>query len=147
MGIMDVADARTVADEKGLDLVEVAPLADPPVCRIVNVGRYMYEQQKRHRRQKPSRPKVVKIHTRTSDHDLSLKFKQVDTFRQHGHAVHLILDLRGRERSRLDDAEQFLLGLLAKHEIHEREIHRSSARISAMIAPRQLSGSELPSHP
>jgi len=98
---MDTRDALSMAREKGLDLVEIAPNAKPPVCRLTNYGKYKYEQMKKGRKQKAKSKKVdvkgVRISPRISENDLKFKAKQADKFLKEGNKVRIELMLRGRE--------------------------------------------------
>ena len=70
LGVMTPEDGRRVAAEKGLDLVEVAPNARPPVCRIMDYGRFKYEQRKRQKKQHQMQTKIIKLRPKTDPHDL-----------------------------------------------------------------------------
>ncbi len=86
LGVMTPQDAQTQADEKGLDLVEVAPAARPPVCRIMDYGRYKYEQKKKAGKGKghAASLKEVKLRPRTDQHDLDFKLKNARRFLMDG---------------------------------------------------------------
>ena len=103
LGIMDTHDALRLAEEKGLDLVEVAPAAKPPVCRIMNYGKYRYEQQKRDKeakkKQKIFQIKEVKLRPNIDDHDFFVKLKNAQRFLADGNKVKVTIMFRGREMS------------------------------------------------
>ena len=94
-------DALRRAEEVGLDLVEVAPGSRPPVCRIMDYGRYKYEQQKKKKAGKgkshSATLKEVKLRPRTDDHDLETKLKNVRRFLMDGDKVKITVMFRGRE--------------------------------------------------
>jgi len=95
---MDVHAARKLAIEKDLDLVEVAPAAKPPVCKIMDFGKYRYQQSKKHSsKQKTFSVKEVKVRPQINDHDLLFKMKNAKKFLEHGHKVKITMMFRGRE--------------------------------------------------
>ena len=107
---MDTRDALSSAREKGLDLVEIAPNAKPPVCKITDYGKYKYEKMKKGRKQKAKSKKVevkgVRISPRISQNDLLFKSKQADKFIKEGNKVRIELMLRGRENIHRDLAQE-----------------------------------------
>lgn len=96
---MSTAKALALAREAGLDLVEVAPQAKPPVCRVMDFGKYIYEQQKKAKDSKGSSTKVkeVKFRPRVDKHDYMTKLRHAEEFLDHGNKVKLTLNFRGRE--------------------------------------------------
>jgi len=103
-GIYSIKDALREGMEKGLDLVEVAPNAKPPVCRLMDYGKYRYEQSKREResrkKQKIITVKEVKIRPKIDDHDLEFKTKNAERFLKEGDKVKVTVMFRGREITR-----------------------------------------------
>ncbi len=99
LGVMSPEDALRQADEAGLDLVEVAPAARPPVCRIMDYGRYKYEQKKKagKGRGHAASLKEVKLRPRTDQHDLDFKLKNARRFLMDGDKVKVTVMYRGRE--------------------------------------------------
>jgi translation initiation factor IF-3 len=101
LGIMAPFEALKVARSQGLDLVEVAPTANPPVCRIINYGKYLYQLSKRQhearKHQKSMGLKEVKMRPRTSTHDFETKRNKVVDFLQEGAKVKVTIMFRGRE--------------------------------------------------
>jgi len=99
LGVMTPDDALRHAEEVGLDLVEVAPAARPPVCRIMNYGRYKYEQKKKagKGRGHAATLKEVKLRPRTDQHDLDFKLKNARRFLMDGDKVKVTVMYRGRE--------------------------------------------------
>jgi translation initiation factor IF-3 len=101
LGIMALRDALQVAKEKDLDLVEVAPLAKPPVCRIMNYGKYRFEQAKREReakkRQKVIEIKEIRLTPKIEEHDFMVKVKATQKFLKDGDKVKITVRFRGRE--------------------------------------------------
>ncbi|MCH6257160.1 translation initiation factor IF-3 [Puniceicoccaceae bacterium K14] len=98
-GIMDTREALSIAQEAGLDLVEVAGQAKPPVCRIMDFGKYVYEQQKKTKDNKgsSSKTKEVKFRPRVETHDYETKLRRAEEFLDKGNKVKLSLFFRGRE--------------------------------------------------
>jgi translation initiation factor IF-3 len=101
LGILPFADALRMARERGLDLVEVAPNAVPPVCRLLDYGKYKYEQTKREREarkhQKGSELKEVRLTPKTDEHDLLFKARTVQRFLAEGNKVKVTVRFKGRE--------------------------------------------------
>jgi len=101
LGIIEVRQALSMAKERGLDLIEVAPQAAPPVCRIMDYGRYKYEQDKRDResqkKQKGGDLKGLFLRPGTDDHDLEFKLKNTMKFLQDGDKVKVTVRFRSRE--------------------------------------------------
>ena len=99
MGIMDTAKAIALALQFNLDLVEVAAAATPPVCRIMDFGKYVYEEQKKHAHSKPAAGKIKEIEftVRIEHHDFITKIRHAEEFLDHGNKVKLRLKFRGRE--------------------------------------------------
>lgn len=103
LGIMATRDALRLAEEQHLDLVEVAPKAKPPVCRIMNFGKYRYEQQKREKeakkKQKVITVKEIKLRPNIEQHDFDVKLKSARRFLGEGNKVKVTIMFRGREMS------------------------------------------------
>jgi len=98
---MTPSEALRLARERDLDLVEVAPKADPPVCRLIDYGKYQYEQTKRQRQarkaQKQVEVKEIRLRPKTSEHDTEVRLKQARKFLESGAKVKVRLRFRGRE--------------------------------------------------
>lgn len=101
IGVMPIEDAIRRAEEAGLDLIEVAATADPPVCRIADLGKFKFEQDKRARDSKKnqhvSEVKEVRLRPRTDDHDLQVRVRAARRFLEEGHKVKVEVRFRGRE--------------------------------------------------
>src|ERR1700760_3950265 len=99
LGILDTPKAVNLALEVGLDLVEVAPNANPPVCRILDFGKYVYEEQKKtsHVKSTASKIKEIEFTARIADGDFFTKARHAEEFLAHGNKVKLRLKFRGRE--------------------------------------------------
>jgi translation initiation factor IF-3 len=100
---MRTGDALRRAQDYGLDLVEVSPTAKPPVCRIMDYGKYKYEQEKRlkdaKKNQVQTKLKEVKFHVNVGDHDYETKMRNLTKFIEHGDRVKISLMFRGRENA------------------------------------------------
>ena len=99
LGIIDTTKAINLALENGLDLVEVAPNATPPVCRIMDFGKYVYEEQKKssHSKSTASKIKEIEFTARIEQHDYETKLRHAEEFLDHGNKVKMRLKFRGRE--------------------------------------------------
>jgi translation initiation factor IF-3 len=101
LGVLPTYEAIRLAQEKGLDLVEVAPNAVPPVCRLLDFGKFQYERQKKEREarkaQKIIEIKEIRLRPRTGEHDLDTKVRRTLTFLEEGAKVRVTVRFRGRE--------------------------------------------------
>ncbi len=101
LGEMDTRDAVRLAREKGYDLVEVSPLARPPVCRIMDFGKYIYERKRREResrkKQRTISVREMRFSLKISNHDYQVKLRKIFEFINRGDKVKVSLFLRGRE--------------------------------------------------
>jgi len=101
LGILPVEQALALAEEMGLDLVEVAPQARPPVCRIMDYGKFKYEEQRRQRearkKQHQVQVKEVKMRPGIKEHDFAFKARHARRFLEEGHKVRLTVMFRGRQ--------------------------------------------------
>jgi translation initiation factor IF-3 len=115
LGIMQVRDALKVAQEKELDLVEVAPAAKPPVCRIMDYGKYRYEQSKRERearkKQRVIEVKEIRMTPKIEEHDFQVKVKATQKFLKDGDKVKVMIRFRGREIIHADLGKTLLMQL------------------------------------
>src|SRR6202161_2132318 len=105
-GIMPTSAALEAAEEVGLDLVEVSPTADPPVCKILDYGKYKYEEQKRkneaRKKQKVIEIKEIKLRPGIDDHDYEVKMRSMVKFIEEGDKVKVTMRFRGRELAHQD---------------------------------------------
>jgi translation initiation factor IF-3 len=101
MGVVNTRDAMRTAEDLGLDLVEISPNADPPVCKILDYGKYKYEQQKKaaeaRKNQKTIDVKEVQIRPMIEEHDYQVKLRASRRFLEEGDKLKVILKFRGRE--------------------------------------------------
>jgi len=110
LGILATEKALASAKEKGLDLIEVSPKTQPPVCKILDYGKYKYQLMKKEQKLKKKQKKVavkgIRVSLRTSKHDLAFKARQADKFVKQGHKVRIELVLKGREWTHRDLAKK-----------------------------------------
>ncbi|RUM88277.1 MAG: translation initiation factor IF-3 [Thermovibrio sp.] len=126
LGVMPTREALNIARERGLDLVEVSPNANPPVCRIMDFGKYKYQMQKKmheaKKKQKTIEVKTVKVRPRTDEHDMQVRIKQVRKFLEKGNKVKAVVMFRGREQAHVELGEAQLLKIYdAVQDIAEME--------------------------
>src|SRR5262249_19013719 len=112
-----MAEALEKAKEASLDLVEIAPTANPPVCRIMNFGKFIYQQKKKQqdskKKQKTTQVKEVKFRPNIDDHDYDFKIKNILKFLAHGDKVKATVQFRGREMARRENGQKVLDRLLS----------------------------------
>src|SRR6201984_2905099 len=110
---MPPQQALKIAEERGLDLVEVAPTAQPPVCRIMDYGKYLYQMNKKlheaKKHQKNITVKEVKFRPNTDDHDYEFKKNHIIRFLKDGNRVKAVVQFRGREIAHVDLGKKLLL--------------------------------------
>ena len=118
LGVMTPSEALRLARERDLDLVEVAPKANPPVCRLIDYGKYQYEQTKRQRQarkaQKQVEIKEVRLRPKTSEHDTEVRVRQARKFLESGAKVKVRLRFRGREIQHADVARKIMEDFAAR---------------------------------
>jgi len=139
---MDTSQALHLAHDHNLDLVEVSPITQPPVCRIMDYGSYQYQQEKKERKQKAKAKKVeikgIRLSLKIAANDLDIRKNQSLKFLEQGHALRLELILRGRERAHADRAREiiknFITALTAHYPIDvERDISQQGGRLSLIV--------------
>jgi len=143
LGVLETRDALEKAGDFGLDLVEVSPNVSPPVCRILDYGRYKYEEQKKRnearKKQKTIELKEIKMRPNIDDHDYGVKMKAIHKFLDEGDKVKVTLRFRGREMAHQDLGKQLLgkvqedLGDKVKVEAHPKLEGRQMIMV---LAPR-----------
>lgn len=147
---MSPDEAREKAEEFGLDLVEVAPKARPPVCRIMDYGKYQYEQSKKKSASKSNRVqlKTVQFRPNTEEHDLNVKLKRAKRFIEGGNQVKFVMRMRGRERAYTDRWVEKLGELIETfqedYETNIKVVSRPRSegwRIQAIVEPDSSSSS------
>lgn len=143
LGIMSGHEAQQLAYEKHLDLVEIAPTAKPPVCRIMDYGKYRYEQQKREKesrkKQKTFDIKEVKLRPGIEEHDFNVKFKNAVRFLEDGDKVKVTIMFRGRELSHPELGEVLLNKMAAQLKemaVVERQPKLEGKNMIMIVAPK-----------
>jgi translation initiation factor IF-3 len=101
VGVVSISEALRIAEEAGLDLVEVAPNSDPPVCRVLNYGKFLYEKQKKDREARKAQTKIevkeIRMRPKTSEHHRSFKVRDARRWLTEGKKVRVRIRFRGRE--------------------------------------------------
>jgi translation initiation factor IF-3 len=147
-GVMSLAEALRMAKESELDLVEVNPTAEPPVCKIMDFGQFKYEQEKKAHKQKVQQKKIdtkgVRLSVRISDHDLGMRLDQADKFLKKGHKLKIDLILKGRERAHPELAVETIKDFAAKLEakedlniIKEQDLTRQGGRFIMILVNKK----------
>lgn len=136
LGSMATNAALQLAQERGLDLVEVSPLASPPVAKIMNYGSFQYQHEKLMKKQrlqnKTLEVKSLRLSLKISDHDQEIKQGQTDRFLENGHKVKIELVLRGREMQHLGLAREVLTKFRAKLQ-QPNEIDQDASKVGNKI--------------
>jgi translation initiation factor IF-3 len=140
LGVLDTPKAIALALQFNLDLVEVAPNATPPVCRIMDFGKYVYEEQKKHAHSKPAAGKIKEIEftLRIEQHDFFTKIRHAEEFLDHGNKVKLRLKFRGREMAHTEmgfDVMKRALGELATMGHPDADPKLNGKQINVMLSP------------
>jgi translation initiation factor IF-3 len=143
LGVMTPMDAQRIADQKELDLVEVAPTANPPVCRIMDYGKYRYAQKKKAQESRKkvaaSQLKEVKMGSQTSQHDVAFKVNHIRTFLGEGHRVKVTVFFRGRQITHPELGQAMLdrvAGLLADIAVIEQGARLEGRHMSMMLVAK-----------
>ena len=130
LGVLNTNEAIAMAKEEGLDLIEIAPNAKPPVCKIIDMGKYKYDAQKKankaKKKQKVINLKEIKLRPVTETHDYNFKIKNAQRFLTKGDKVKFTVQFRGREMQHTD------LG----HQLMERIINDTSSLGKVEVSPK-----------
>jgi translation initiation factor IF-3 len=134
LGIISTDEAMSLAREAGLDLVEVAPNEKPPVCRIMDFGKFKYQQKKKHHKTHVHHAKIkeIRLRPKTGEHDIDVKVNQAKSFLQHKDKVIVSVVFRGRELAHIDEGQRVM-----------RQIVQQLEPISKVEAPPQQMGRRL----
>src|SRR5271165_335425 len=143
LGVLQTHEALRKAQEQGLDLVEVNPKAEPPVCKILDFGKYKYEEKKKQaqarRNQSVVEIKEIKLRPKTDDHDINFKIRAARRFLEAGHKVKFTVRFRGREITHPEKAhEQLDIILKALEDVANIETRPSmeARAMSVVVAPK-----------
>jgi translation initiation factor IF-3 len=147
LGVYTVRDALKLSEERGLDLVEIAPQAVPPVCKIIDFGKYKYEQQKREKIQKKNQTvsvlKEIRLHPNTDVHDFEFKAKHAVNFLEEGNKVKVSVLFKGREMAYTDQGEELLKKFVEKMEDIskvESPIKLEGRNMTVILVPQSKKG-------
>ena len=143
LGVILTPDALQMAQEQGLDLVEVAPNEKPPVCRIMDFGKYKYQQSKRlqqaKKKQKVILVKEIKLRPKTEEHDYNFKSQHVRRFLQDGHKAKVTIVFRGREMAHTELGRRILdrmAGELEDVSTIEQTPKQEGRNMAMVLSPR-----------
>ena len=142
LGVLSIQDALKAAENRELDLVLIAPQAKPPVCKIIDYGKFIYEQQKREKLQKKSQHqkelKEIRLKPGTDTHDIDFKTRHAREFLEHGHKVKATVFFRGREIVHKDigraTLNRFIDGLIDISKI-DQDMRSEGRILSVTVAP------------
>lgn len=146
IGVMAIRDALARAGEEGMDLVEIAPQAEPPVCRIMDWGKYRFEQSKKaqaaRKKQKQVQIKEVKFRPGTDDHDYDVKMRNLRRFIEEGDKVKVTLRFRGREMAHQELGLEILQRVekdMAEETVVEQRPRMEGRQMVMMLSPKKTS--------
>ncbi len=143
LGILDTKEALALALEKGLDLVEISPNAEPPVCKIMDYGKFRFEKLKKDKENKKKQKQVVvkelRIKPHIDEHDMNTKISQIKKFLEKDHKVKVSLRLLGREKAHADTAIKVLDEIASNFEetaVIEKKYGREQVQKFIMLSPK-----------
>lgn len=143
VGVIEISKALAMARERGLDLIEIAPNVRPPVCRLMEYGKYQYKKSKEEKDQKNKQKRVeikgIRISMRTGQHDLETKIKQIEKFFEKGDKIKIDMILKGREKSLFNLAKEKLtqfIELVPSETKIEQEIKSQPRGLSIVISKK-----------
>ena len=143
LGVLTTRDAQRMAQQQGLDLVEVSPNADPPVCKIMDFGKFRYDEGMKRKQARKSQQrqiiKEVKFHANVDQHDLETKIRKTREFLEEGNKVKLTLAYRGRENAHKDlgfEVMQKVVKMLEQEAVCEQPPRLLGRLLGCLLAPR-----------
>lgn len=143
LGVIPTSEALRLAYEAGLDLVEVAPNERPPVCRIMDYGKFKYEQKKKHAqsaKQHQVQLKEIRLRPKTGEHDIEFKVKQAREFLTHKDKVKLNVIFRGRENAHHERGREILVSIIDELQdvakIEKPPTLEGGRNMTAVLAPK-----------
>ncbi len=143
LGIVPTPEARQMAEERGVDLVEIAPNANPPVCRLLDYGKYKFDLEKKNRenkrKQKQQELKEIRMQPKIDTHDLEFKAKHVAEFLDKGAKVKVTIRFRGRELAHTERGKVVLgrvLEMLDREVVVDRPPAMEGRFMSMIISPK-----------
>jgi len=145
IGVIDTSEALAMAQEKGLDLIEVNPLAQPPVVKIIDYSKLKYQEEKERRKEKAKQKKIevkgIRLSLRISEHDQEIRINQAEKFLKQDDKVRIEMILKGRERQHFDLAREIInkfvqsVGSLLPINI-EQPLNIQGGKLSVLIAKK-----------
>ncbi|MBO4644038.1 MAG: translation initiation factor IF-3 [Alphaproteobacteria bacterium] len=142
-GVVSLKEALKRADEVGLDLIEISPNANPPVCKILDLGKYRYEQQKRkaeaRKNQKVVEIKEIKLSPNIDTHDYEVKLRSAQRFINDGNKVKFTLRFRGREMAYMEQGEEIMARIVEDSDLYakiEQPAKLEGKQITMVIVPK-----------
>ncbi len=142
IGVIDTQEAMAYAEERGLDLVEVSPHATPPVCKVMDYGKFKYQQSKRaqeaRKKQTVIQVKEIKMRPRTDVHDLEVKIRNIIRFLEAGDKVKVTIRFRGREMAYTDQGHELLLKVAERVKEYgtvEQHAKREGRQLMMVLGP------------
>ena len=140
LGIVETADALNMALEDGLDLVEIAPQERPPVCRIMDYGKFKYDKKKKSGQSThAAKTKEIRLRPKTGQHDIDFKVRKAKDFLEHKDKVQVSVIFRGREMAHIDEGRKVMdsvIEQLAEIGKVEQEPSRMGRRMTCLIVPK-----------
>ncbi len=143
VGVVPTREALNLAQQRGLDLVEISPQAQPPVCRVMDYGKFKFEQAKKEKQSKKNQSntkvKEVKYHTNVEEHDYQTKLRHIRDFLGEGHRVKVSLMFRGRENAHQElgyEVVRRVVADVADIAVADREPQKLGRFLSVLINPR-----------
>ena len=147
LGVVATRDAQRMAQQQGLDLVEMQPNAEPPVCRIMDYGKFRYDEgmkkKQARKQQQKTAVKEIKFHANVDRHDLEIKMRQMRTFIAEGNKVKLTLAYRGRENAHKDlgiEVMQQVVDEMSDVTICEQAPKVQGRLLGCLLAPKPVKG-------
>ena len=151
LGVVATRDAQRMAQQQGLDLVEMQPNADPPVCRIMDYGKFRYDEgmkkKQARKQQQKTLVKEIKFHANVDRHDLEIKMRQMRAFIAEGNKVKLTLAYRGRENAHKDlgvDVMQQVVDEMSDVAICEQAPKVQGRLLGCLLGPKPTKGKTKP---
>ena len=147
LGVVATRDAQRMAQQQGLDLVEMQPNAEPPVCRIMDYGKFRYDEgmkkKQARKQQQKTAVKEIKFHANVDRHDLEIKMRQMRSFIAEGNKVKLTLAYRGRENAHKDlgvEVMQQVVDEMADVAICEQAPKVQGRLLGCLLGPKPTKG-------
>ncbi len=143
IGVISTDEALSLAREAGLDLIEVSPKANPPVCKIMDFSNFKYQKEKEAKKQRAQSKEVetkgIRLSMRIGENDLNVRLNQATKFLEKGHKVRIEMIMRGREKEHFDRAREIVNGFIKKigesYEVRvESPMKRAGNRMDTIIA-------------